>query len=773
MSATRAQAQRAAALREQIKHHNFRYHSLDAPEISDAEFDRLLRELQALEAEHPELVTPDSPTQRVGSTPLPVFGQVRYTLPMTSIENAFENIEIYNWDKRVREDLVENMALDYARSRGLKELIEILRVDPRGDNLIVWILDELKGYVEKGAYEHIRHKIDIYFDKFGVEHKGNTPAEILRNDKRPEKNAARFRRMIKEAVASKLVMAYTAEPKFDGTSVSVRYEKGVLVLAGTRGDGRIGEDVTANVRAIHREDNVPLHLKGHGWPDTLEVRGEVVIPKQDFERLNKERLAVGESVFANPRNAAAGSLRLLDPEVTARRKLSFFSWGLGESSSDVAPRYSQVVGKLKTWGFRITEFFRPVLGAEGCLAYYGEMLERRDSLPFEIDGLVYKVDELTVRERLGYTARAPRWVIAHKLPAQEEYTLVEDILASVGRTGVITPVAKLKPVQVGGVVVSNATLHNLDEVRRKDIRVGDTVIVRRAGDVIPEVVGIIKEKRIEGTPEWKMPDKCPACGSAVHREEGEAAHRCMGGLYCPAQRIGAILHFASRHAQDIHGLGDALVEQLVEKRLVTNVADLYRLDVPTLAALERMANKSAQKVVKAIEQSRATTLPRFLYALGIPQVGKETAKQLAEHFCDLAPLMDTDSDVLRKISNIGVSMAEDIFTFFRQPHNREIITALLDAGVHWPVVEKNPVGVLGGKTFVLTGALALMTRNEATERLHALGAKVTDNVSRNTSYVVAGAEPGSKLDRAMKLSIPVLNEEKFIELLDTNEKDIK
>ena len=523
MSSADSLRRRAEALRQKINHHNYRYYVLDDPVISDAQYDNLLRELQKIEVDNPELITPDSPTQRVGAEPLKEFGEVRHSIPMTSMDNAFTDDEVGEWDQRVRKGLAAG-----------------------GD------------------------------------------------------------------------VGYTAEPKYDGTSVSLSYEQGVLVRAGTRGDGTTGEDVTVNVRTIK---TVPLHLQGNSWPKLLEVRGEVVIPKKDFERLNAEQLKQGAKIFANPRNAAAGSLRQLDPRITAARPLSFIPWGLGETSEPVAARYSDAARHLKEWGFRVSEFFRTAKGLDACLRYYRDMLSRREQLPFEIDGVVYKVDEFEARERLGYTARAPRWALAHKLPAQEETTVVEDIMASVGRTGVITPVAVLKPVQVSGVTVTHATLHNQDEVDRKDVRVGDTVIVRRAGDVIPEVLGSIKDKRPRGARKWRMPDKCPVCGSQVIREEEAAAHRCMGGLVCPAQRMGAILHFASRHAMDIEGLGDKLVQQQVDKGMVKTVADIYCLTHNELAGLDRMAEKSAQNLLDQIEKSKTTTLARFLHALGIPQVG--------------------------------------------------------------------------------------------------------------------------------------------------------
>lgn len=659
---------RVEALRAQVDYHNYRYYVLDSPVVSDAEYDRLLRELQAVEGAHPELITPDSPTQRVGARPLAAFGEVQHRLPMTSMDNVFDVAQLEEWDKRVRNAL--------------------------------------------GASGEV---------------------------------------------------TYTAEPKFDGVSVSLRYEKGRLVLAGTRGDGYTGEDVTANVRTIK---TVPLRLHGQGWPEVLEVRGEVVIPKRDFERLNAEQLERADKIFANPRNAAAGSLRQLDPKVTASRPLSFLPWGLGEVSQAPAPRYSLLAETLKAWGFRISAYLRVVDGVAGCLAYYRDMLERRVELPFEIDGVVYKVDDFAARERLGFTARAPRWAIAHKMPAQEENTVVENIFPSVGRTGVITPVAVLKPVQVGGVTVTHATLHNEDELRRKDVRIGDTVIVRRAGDVIPEVVGVVKDKRPAHASPWHMPTTCPVCGSHVLREPEQAAHRCMGGLYCSAQRVGAILHFASRSAMDIRGLGDKLVEQLVMKGRVKTVADLYTLTTDDLAGLERMGEKSAQNVIDAIEKTKNTTLPRFLHALGIPQVGEATAALLAQHVGDLAPLMDAGTEDLERVPGIGPAMAADIHAFFREAHNRDVIDALRQAGVRWPKVERRQGATpLAGKTFVLTGTMASMTREEAKRRLVELGASVSGSVSKKTDYVVVGVEPGSKADKARSLGVTTIDEQAFLRLL--------
>jgi len=558
-------------------------------------------------------------------------------------------------------------------------------------------------------------------------------------------------------------IAYVAEPKFDGASVSLRYEKGLLVQAGTRGDGVTGEEVTANVRTIR---TVPLRLAGRGWPEILEVRGEVVIPIRGFERLNAEQLERGHRVFANPRNAAAGSLRQLDPRVSASRPLAFFPWGLGETSRPVAPRYSEVAMRLREWGFRVSEFFEVLQGIEPCLEYWREMLERRATLPFEIDGVVYKVDDLRAREQLGFTARAPRWALAHKLPAQEATTVVEGILPSVGRTGVITPVAILQPVQLSGATVTHATLHNQDEVTRKDVRIGDTVIARRAGDVIPEIVAVVPAKRPPGTTPWRMPARCPQCGSEVVREEGAAAHRCIGGLFCPAQRMGAILHFASRPAMDIRGLGDKLVEQLIASKMVATVADLYRLDVERVSRLERMAQKSAENVLAQIERSKRSSLPRFLYALGIPQVGTASAELLAEHFGSLEAIMEAEPETLQQVHGVGPSMAQDVHRFFRQKHNREVIDALRRAGVHWPAMPRARASqALAGRTFVLTGGLRTMTRDEARRALKALGAKVSDSVSKKTDYVVAGEDPGAKLERARELGVEVIDERALMRLL--------
>ena len=657
-------------LRAEINEHNYRYYVLDAPITSDAKYDKLLRELQQLEQDHPNLITPDSPTQRVGAAPAKEFGEVRHSVPMTSMDNAFDEAEVRAWDERVRKGL-------------------------------------------------------------GAE------SEIL----------------------------YTAEPKFDGSSISLRYENGVLVSAGTRGDGSSGEEVTQNIRTIR---TIPLKLQGKGWPKIFEIRGEIVLPIKAFEQLNAEQLKQGGRLFANPRNAAAGSLRQLDSRITASRPLTFFPWGMGEvSDGSMADTYSAMVVKWRDWGFRVTDLFRKAQGVAGCLDYYQEIGSRRAQLPFEIDGVVYKVDTFAARERLGFTARAPRWAVAHKFPAQEETTVVEGILASVGRTGVITPVALLRAVHVSGVTVTNATLHNQDELERKDVRIGDTVIVRRAGDVIPEVVAVIREKRPKNAHKWHMPKICPQCGSEVVREEGVSAHRCMGGLYCPAQRMGALLHFASRRALDIEGLGDKLVAQLVESELATTVADLYRLDLEQLSGLDRMGEKSARNLLVQIEKSKGATLPRLLHALGIPQVGEATALALAQHFGDLDAIMQADIEALQEVSGIGPNVAGEIHSFFQQKHNQTVIKALRVAGLTPETmrVSRKP-SPMSGKTFVLTGTLAALSRDEAKEKLIALGAKVAGSVSKKTDYVVVGEDPGSKADKAKELGVAQLSEKEFLRMLE-------
>ncbi|HHJ39052.1 MAG: DNA ligase (NAD(+)) LigA [Methylothermaceae bacteria B42] len=659
---------RAEELRKEIEYHNYRYYVLDEPVISDAEYDALMAELKRLEAQYPELITPDSPTQRIGAPPSEAFAPVRHEVPMLSLENAFTDEDVREFDRRVRERL-------------------------------------------------------------GVES-----------------------------------VEYTAEPKLDGLAVSILYEHGYLSLAATRGDGYTGENVTANVKTIR---TIPLKLEGSGWPDRFEIRGEVFMPIEGFKQLNEWALKHGEKVFANPRNAAAGSLRQLDPKITARRPLDFFCYGHGLYPPEQLPeKHHQLLEKFKSWGIPVSPELAVVQSVEGCLRYYRRMLEKRESLPYEADGVVYKVNRFDWQEQLGYIARAPRWAIAHKFPAHEATTVVEDIEVQVGRTGILTPVAKLKPVQVGGVTVSSATLHNFEEVKRKDIRVGDTVIVRRAGDVIPEVVKVIKEKRPPDTKPVEPPDHCPVCGAEVVSEPGETLIRCSGGLFCPAQRKGSIKHFASRRAMDIEGLGDKLIDQLLEKGLVKTVADLYDLTVDQLASLERMGKKSAQNLINALEKSKHTTLARFLYALGIREVGEVTAQILADHFRSLEKLMSASEEALESIPGIGPIVAKHIVTFFRQPHNLEIIQRLRKAGVHWeePEEETGPKP-LSGKTIVFTGTLSSMSRDEAKKRIEALGARATNTVSKNTDYVVVGENPGSKLNKARQLGVTILDEEQFLDLL--------
>jgi DNA ligase (NAD+) len=670
MKASHAAADRIAKLREEIELHNYRYYVLDAPTIPDAEFDRLFRELQELEAAHPELVTPDSPTQRVGGAPAAEFREVRHRVPMLSLNNAFEEEDAANFDRRVREGLG-------------KENIE-----------------------------------------------------------------------------------YAVEPKFDGLAISLVYERGVLSRGATRGDGYTGEDVTANVRTIHA---VPLHLAGRRVPDLLEVRGEVLMLKRDFARLNAEQRAKGEKEFANPRNAAAGSLRQLDPRVTASRKLTFYAYALGATEGVALPRtHSAVMDWLTALHFPVCEERRTVTGLAGLLDYYHAIGAKRDRLPYDIDGVVYKVNDLRDQAELGFVARAPRWAIAHKFPAEEMMTEVLGIDVQVGRTGALTPVARLKPVSVGGVTVTNATLHNEDEIRRKDVHIGDFVIVRRAGDVIPEVVSVVRERRPAHVKKFVMPTRCPVCGSHVMRLEDEAVARCTGGLYCPAQRKQAILHFASRRAMDIEGLGDKLVDQLVDKDLVRTPADIFRLDLETVAGLERMAEKSARNLLDAIERSKHTTLERFIYALGIRNVGEATAKDLARHFGGLKPLMAADEAALMEVPDVGPVVAESIAQFFAEPHNREVIADLQHAGVHWPEgapKRKAEVAGVAGKTFVLTGTLPTLTRDEAKDRIEAAGGKVSGSVSKKTDYVVVGADAGSKLAKAEELGIALLDEDGLRALL--------
>ena len=669
MSVSAEIKKRVDQLREEVNHHNYCYYVLDAPEIPDSEYDRLLRELQQLEQQYPQLIVPESPTQRVGVTPLGEFAEVKHRVPMLSLNNAFDEQEVEDFDRRARERLDVN--------------------------------------------------------------------EIV----------------------------YTAEPKLDGLAISLLYENGVLVRGATRGDGNTGEDVTQNVRTI---ETIPLKLVGKNYPRVLEVRGEVIMTKSGFEKLNQAQRKKGEKTFANPRNAAAGSLRQLDARITATRPLSFYAYAVGVAEEgELADSQHQLLAQLRDWGLRTNPEIKQVTGVQGCLDYYHAIQTKREHLDYDIDGVVYKVDDLRQQTTLGFVSRAPRWAVAHKFAAQEEMTKLLAIDVSVGRTGAVTPVARLEPVFVGGVTVTNATLHNQDEIERKDIRIGDTVIVRRAGDVIPEVVSAVVSKRPKGAKKFVMPDTCPVCGSEVIRLENEAVARCTGGLFCAAQRKQAIKHFASRRAMDIEGLGDKLVEQLVDQGMVHDVADLFSLSVAQLAEMERMGEKSAQNIVDALEKSKDTSLPRFLFALGIRQVGETTARTLAQHFGTLDAIMHVSKEDLETVQDVGPVVAESIAHFFHEPHNQEVIQKLKKAGVHWPDIKVKAAESLplAGKTFVITGTLASMSRDEAKDKLQQLGAKVSGSVSKKTDYVVVGENPGSKATKAEELGLQILDEEALHALL--------
>jgi len=661
-SSTEAWRRRAAQLRRDIEYHNYRYYILDDPQIPDAEWDRLLQELRALEAAHPELVTADSPTQRVGAAPLDEFAEVRHRVPMLSLDNAFTDEDVHAFDRRVCERL------------GTSDEIE-----------------------------------------------------------------------------------YSAEPKLDGLAISVTYENGVFVRAATRGDGASGEDVTANVRTIR---SLPLHLLGKA-PPLFEARGEVFMPVSGFERLNAEAVKRGEKIFANPRNAAAGSLRQLDPRITAQRPLDIFFYTVGAIEGLELPAlHSQTLELLRDYGLRVSPEIKRVRGAAGCLEYYAEIGRRRASLAYQIDGVVYKVDSIAAQRALGFVSRAPRWAVAHKFPAEEALTQLRDVEFQVGRTGALTPVARLEPVFVGGVTVSNATLHNMDEVLRKDVRIGDTVIVRRAGDVIPEVARVLIERRPTTTREVQLPTRCPVCAAPVERDADATVARCTGGYRCSAQRKERIRHFASRRALDIQGVGEKLVEQLVDAGLVETPADLYRLDATTLANLERMGPKSAENVVSALQKSKSTTLARFLFALGVRDVGEATAAALAAHFGTLEQLLTADLEGVQRVPDVGPVIARHVVEFFAEPMNRDVVERLQSADLHWPRVEIPAAGEqpLAGLTFVLTGTLDTLQREEAEDALRALGAKAAGSVSKKTSYLVAGRDAGSKLRKAAELGIAVLDE---------------
>lgn len=656
-------------LRAAINEHNYRYHVLDDPIISDAEYDQLFQRLVYLETQHPDLITQDSPTQRVGSQALKEFAEVQHEIPMLSLENAFSDEDIYSFDQRIHDRLKSHEAIEYC-----------------------------------------------------------------------------------------------CEPKLDGIAINIRYENGNLVSAATRGDGTTGEDVTENIKTIKM---IPLHLRGSHYPRILDARGEVLMSKKGFVELNQAQTKKNGKLFANPRNAAAGSLRQLNSRITAERPLEIYFYGVGAFEGYKLPRFHrEILTCLSEWGLRTSQLVTVVQGAEGCLNYYHTINKKREKLPYEIDGVVYKVNDLKLQNELGFRTRAPRWAIAHKFAAQEAHTIIEAVEFQVGRTGALTPVARLKPVFVHGVTVSNATLHNMDEIRRKDIHIGDTVIVRRAGDVIPEVVGIIKSSRTKQIKKITLPKDCPVCHSSIEAIEGEAVARCTGGLFCPAQRKESIKHFASRRAMDIEGLGDKLVDQLVDSDLIVSVGDIYHLKKSELENLERMGEKSALNLLDQIEKSKKTTLARFLYSLGIREVGEATAKQLAIYFKTLPALESASEELLQSVPDIGPIVAAHIVHFFKEKHNRDVISKLIKAGVHWEEVKERKNMPLADKTFVITGTLDSMTRDEIKEHLEALGAKVAGSVSSKTSYVIVGADPGSKYTKAKKLGIHILEEKAFLKLLN-------
>jgi len=657
---------RAEKLRGLIEQHNYRYYVLDDPEVPDAEYDRLMRELEAIESSNPDLITADSPTQRVSGTPMDGFEEVRHRVPMLSLANAFASEEVGDFYRRV--------------AKGLER-------EP---------------------------------------------------------------------------ITFAAEPKLDGVAISLTYLGGVLTTAATRGDGERGEDVTANVRTIRA---VPLKLRGTGWPDLLEVRGEIYMPRAGFEAFNRRARERGEKPLVNPRNGAAGSLRQLDAQLTAKRPLAFFAYST-PTRDQLPDSQFETLMRLRDWGFPVNPEVKLVEGLQGCLNYHADTAERRSRLGYDIDGVVYKVDGFSDQDILGFISRAPRWALAHKFPAEEEITRLLAIDIQVGRTGALTPVARLEPVFVGGVTVTNATLHNEDEVHRKDVRAGDWVVVRRAGDVIPEVARAIHSRRRSNLPEFHMPETCPECGSAVERIEGEAVARCTGGLTCPAQRKHSIRHFATRKAMDIEGLGDKLVDQFVEAGLVHSVADLYHLTQKQLSSLERMGNKSAENLLKALEDSKKPPLDRLLYALGIREVGEVTAHSLAAHFGTMEALQQADEGTLTEVSDVGPIVASHVAAFFAQENNLEVIQALKDAGVDWQVLEATTgEQPLAGQTWVLTGSLS-MPRIKFKNQLESLGAKVSGSVSGKTSVVLAGESAGSKLAKAQKLGIKVMSESDFTEFVE-------
>lgn len=659
---------------EQIHTHNHRYYTLDRPSITDYEYDQLMQKLLDLEAKYPQLVTDDSPSQRVGAEPLPEFDQVQHEVPMLSLSNGFSDEDIENFNRRISEGL---------------------------------------------------------------------------------------------DLETSAVIEYVAEPKLDGVAVSILYEHGILKRAATRGDGKIGEDITANVKTI---GSVPLRLSGSNIPPILEVRGEIYISHKGFDQLNQKQIADDKKTFVNPRNAAAGSLRQLDSRITAQRPLEIFVYALGLVEGWQPETQTEMLENLKTWGFRICPLTETVTGVPGCLDYYERLSRQRAGLDYEIDGIVYKVNRIDWQVSVGFIAKAPRWALAHKFPAQEKSAVVREINVQVGRTGAITPVARLEPVFVGGVTVSNVTLHNKQEIERLGVQAGDTVIVRRAGDVIPQVVSVNHDLRPDGSVAFEFPEQCPVCQSAIVYEDSGIVARCSGGLICEAQRKESIKHFASRKAMDIDGLGDKIVEQIVDADLIDDVAGLYRLTLEQLSGLERLADKSAQNLLDALENSKRTSFERVLYALGINQVGETTAQQLAVSFGGLQNLVNATEEELQNIPDIGPIVAHSIVEFFADEKNNQVITNLQKAGVFWDETEPNTSTssedlLLSGKTVVLTGALESMSRSDAKKKLQALGAKVTGSVSAKTSFVVAGNEPGSKATKAAELGIEIKDEDALLELL--------
>ena len=661
--------QHIVKLRALIARYDHEYYALDTPSVPDSEYDRIYRELQNLETQYPELITADSPTQRVSGSAINAFNSIRHRQAMLSLNNVFEDDELEAFDKRIREALGQQN------------------------------------------------------------------------------------------------IAYAVEPKFDGLAITLTYENGIFTHGATRGDGYTGEDVTHNLRTLR---GIPMRLSCKNPPQLIEVRGEVLMFKRDFDKLNQAQLAKGDKLFANPRNAAAGSLRQLDAKITATRPLSFFAYGLGAAEGVPSLNsHSEAMDYLADLCLPVSKERSVVNGLAGLLEYYKKIGIAREQLPFDIDGVVYKVNQFKQQDELGFVSRAPRWAIAHKFPAQEALTIVEDITVQVGRTGAITPVARLKPIFVGGVTVTNATLHNEDEVRRKDVHIGDTVSVRRAGDVIPEVVNVVLEKRTAAARRFEMPSVCPECGSHILKQVDEAIARCTGGLFCPAQRKQAITHYASRRAIDIEGLGEKLADQLVEANLVHTLADIYKLDLSSLSSLDRMATKSAQNILDALQNSKTTTLARFIYALGMRNVGEATAKDLAKHFGNLAALMQANLEDLRAVNDVGPVVAESITNFFGETHNQIVINALLAAGIHWPETEgkQAATGNFIGKTFVLTGTLPNLSRDNAKEMIENAGGKVSGSISKKTDFVVAGTDAGSKLDKAQELGLMILDEAALIELL--------